>query len=31
MELPAVVLVHGGQHAADCWDATVDEIHRLAA
>src|SRR6478609_9593072 len=31
MALPAVVLVHGGQHAADCWDATVDEIHRLAA
>ncbi|WNG91958.1 alpha/beta fold hydrolase [Mycobacterium sp. ITM-2016-00318] len=30
MTLPALVLVHGGQHAADCWDATVDEIHRRA-
>ena len=28
--LPALVLVHGGGHAADCWDLTVDEIHRLA-
>ena len=30
MTLPALVLVHGGAHAADCWDLTVDEIHRLA-
>lgn len=28
--LPALVLVHGGAHAGDCWDLTVDEIHRLA-
>jgi pimeloyl-ACP methyl ester carboxylesterase len=27
--LPALVLVHGGAHAGDCWDLTVDEIHRL--
>lgn len=30
MALPALVLVHGGAHAGDCWDPTVDEIHRLA-
>jgi pimeloyl-ACP methyl ester carboxylesterase len=30
MALPALVLVHGGAHAADCWDLTIDEIHRLA-
>jgi pimeloyl-ACP methyl ester carboxylesterase len=30
MPLPGLVLVHGGQHAADCWDLAVDEIHRLA-
>jgi pimeloyl-ACP methyl ester carboxylesterase len=30
MALPGLVLVHGGAHAADCWDLTVDEIHRLA-
>lgn len=30
MALPALVLVHGGAHAADCWDLTVDEIHRIA-
>ena len=30
LTLPALVLVHGGQHAADCWEPTVDEIHRLA-
>ena len=30
MTLPGLVLVHGGQHAADCWDQTVDEIHRQA-
>jgi len=28
--MPALVLVHGGAHAANCWDLTVDEIHRLA-
>jgi hypothetical protein len=22
--------MHGGAHAADCWDLTVDEIHRCA-
>jgi pimeloyl-ACP methyl ester carboxylesterase len=30
MTPPALVLVHGGAHAADCWDLTVDEIYRLA-
>jgi pimeloyl-ACP methyl ester carboxylesterase len=30
MALPALVLVHGGAHAADCWDLTIDEIRRLA-
>ena len=30
MTLPTLVLVHGGQHAADCWDLTVSEIHRRA-
>ncbi|MCU1695095.1 MAG: alpha/beta hydrolase fold protein [Mycobacterium sp.] len=30
MSLPALVLVHGGAHAADCWDLTIDEIHRRA-
>ena len=30
MALPALVLVHGGAHAGDCWDLTVDEIHHLA-
>ena len=25
-----MVLVHGAQHAADCWDLTVEEIHRQA-
>jgi pimeloyl-ACP methyl ester carboxylesterase len=29
MALPALVLVHGGAHAGDCWDLTIDEIHRL--
>lgn len=29
MALPGLVLVHGGAHAGDCWDLTVDEIHRL--
>jgi hypothetical protein len=23
MALPALVLVHGGAHAADCWDLTI--------
>jgi len=30
MTLPVLVLVHGGAHAADCWDPTVDEVHRRA-
>jgi pimeloyl-ACP methyl ester carboxylesterase len=30
MTLPALVLVHGGEHSADCWDLTVDELHRQA-
>ena len=30
MALPALVLVHGAVHAADCWDLTVDEIRRQA-
>jgi pimeloyl-ACP methyl ester carboxylesterase len=25
-----LVLVHGGQHSADCWDLTVDELRRQA-
>jgi pimeloyl-ACP methyl ester carboxylesterase len=29
MAPPALVLVHGGGLAADSWDLTVDEIHRL--
>jgi pimeloyl-ACP methyl ester carboxylesterase len=28
MTLPAMVLVHGGGLATDCWELTVDEIHR---
>lgn len=28
MSLPALVLVHGGGHAADCWDLTVAELRR---
>jgi pimeloyl-ACP methyl ester carboxylesterase len=28
MALPALVLVHGGGHAADCWEPTIDELHR---
>jgi pimeloyl-ACP methyl ester carboxylesterase len=27
---PALVLVHGGEHSADCWELTVDELHRQA-
>jgi pimeloyl-ACP methyl ester carboxylesterase len=30
MTLPGLVLVHGGAHAADCWDLTVDELRRQA-
>ena len=30
MALPALVLVHGAQHAADCWEPTVDEIRKCA-
>jgi hypothetical protein len=30
MALPALVLVQGGAHAADCWDLTVDESGKLA-
>jgi pimeloyl-ACP methyl ester carboxylesterase len=29
MPLPGLVLVHGGAHAADCWDLTVAELARL--
>jgi pimeloyl-ACP methyl ester carboxylesterase len=28
MSLPDLVLVHGGEHAADCWDLTVAELNR---
>jgi pimeloyl-ACP methyl ester carboxylesterase len=28
MKLPALVLVHGGEHSADCWDLTVAELAR---
>jgi pimeloyl-ACP methyl ester carboxylesterase len=28
MSLPGLVLVHGGAHAADCWDLTVAELAR---
>ncbi|MGA8328267.1 MAG: alpha/beta fold hydrolase [Mycobacterium sp.] len=30
MRSPALVLVHGGEHSADCWDLTIDELRRLA-
>ena len=30
MSLPDLVLVHGGEHAADCWDLTVAELRRQA-
>jgi pimeloyl-ACP methyl ester carboxylesterase len=30
MAPPALVLVHGGAHAGDCWDLTVNEIRWLA-
>jgi pimeloyl-ACP methyl ester carboxylesterase len=28
MTLPDLVLVHGGEHAGDCWDLVVAELHR---
>ncbi|MFV8047935.1 alpha/beta fold hydrolase [Mycobacterium sp. 48b] len=28
--LPALVLIHGGAHAADCWDLTIAELRRQA-
>ena len=30
MKLPALVLVHGGEHAADCWELTIAELARQA-
>ena len=30
MSLPDVVLVHGGAHAADCWDLTIARLNRHA-
>ena len=30
MALPGLVLIHGGAHAADCWDPTVAELARQA-
>jgi pimeloyl-ACP methyl ester carboxylesterase len=30
MSLPDLVLVHGGAHAADCWDLTAAELTRQA-
>ena len=30
MALPDLVLVHGGAHAANCWDLVVAELHRQA-
>jgi pimeloyl-ACP methyl ester carboxylesterase len=27
--LPDLVLVHGGEHAGDCWDLVVDELRRF--
>jgi pimeloyl-ACP methyl ester carboxylesterase len=30
VDSPALVLVHGGEHSADCWDLTVDELRRQA-
>jgi pimeloyl-ACP methyl ester carboxylesterase len=30
MTLPGLVLLHGGAHAGNCWDLTIDEIRRLA-
>jgi pimeloyl-ACP methyl ester carboxylesterase len=28
VSLPGLVFIHGGAHAADCWDLTVDELAR---
>jgi len=30
MALPDLVLVHGGEHAADCWDLTIAELRQQA-
>src|SRR3979490_600752 len=30
MALPDLILVHGGEHAGDCWDLVVAELHRHA-
>jgi pimeloyl-ACP methyl ester carboxylesterase len=30
MDLPTLVLIHGGAHAGDCWDPTVAELRRQA-
>jgi pimeloyl-ACP methyl ester carboxylesterase len=30
MALPDLVLVHGGEHAGDCWDLVLAELHRQA-
>lgn len=30
MNLPGLVLIHGGGHSADCWDLTIDELRRRA-
>lgn len=30
MAMPALVLVHGGGLAADSWELTIEEIHRIA-
>ncbi|OBK47585.1 alpha/beta fold hydrolase [Mycobacterium sp. 1081908.1] len=30
MALPGLVLIHGGAHAADCWELTVAELARQA-
>jgi pimeloyl-ACP methyl ester carboxylesterase len=30
LRCPALVLVHGGEHSADCWELTIDEIRCLA-
>jgi pimeloyl-ACP methyl ester carboxylesterase len=29
MSMPDLVLVHGGEHAGDCWDLVVDELRSL--
>ena len=31
MALPDLVLIHGGGHAADCWDLTIAELRSTAA